>query len=158
MRSALLLALCILATVLPASAQRDRIETPWKIKIEGAARKDGAIISVAFKSGANVRFHTTGDKVTALNFQSGKVKYTVPAKVCSRLRKVLFKSTTISWTGKAASPAQSKYVYLEFRMGSGKDQRFGELPRVHLTFENGKFQSASVSRKIRPNVWDSFDL
>jgi len=154
------LALWIAATV-SAHAHKDRVERPWKIKTEHT-HSGGTLTSIAFKSGANARFHTAKNgMVVAVNLQSGRVKYEIPSKIAARLRDVHYPSVSLGWDGLAQSPGKSHYVYLEFETGA--QRKFGEYPRVQLMFENtffhkGKFVNARMVKKSGPQTWQSFDL
>lgn len=151
----------LMAVTLSAQAEKGRVESAWKVataKTPGG----GTLTSVAFKSGANVRFHTgKNGKMTAVSLQSGKVKYDIPPTVAAKLRDVHYNTVTLGWDGGAKSAAQAKSVYLEFAVGTVK--KFGAWPRVQLTFENGFFRkgklvSAAVNTKSSATVWQSQGL
>jgi hypothetical protein len=157
---AFLLALWIAATI-SAHAHEDRVERPWKITTEHT-HGGGTLTGIAFKSGANARFHTAKDgRIAAVGLQSGRVKYEIPAQVAAKLRDVHYPSLRLGWDGLASSPAKSRYVYLEFDTGARR--KFGEYPRVQFMFENaffrkGKFVTARVVKKSGPRTWQSADL
>lgn len=153
--------ICWMAVTWTAEAHKDRVEKAWKVT-QSRTHAGGGLATVAFKNGANARFHVAKNgKVTAVSLQSGKVKYDIPAAVATKLREVHYGTASLGWDGDVKRPGQSKYVYLEFDMGTAK--KFGELPSVQLMFENGffhkgKFVAARLVKKSGPETWQSYPL
>lgn len=138
--------LAMLFSPVPASlAHKDRIESP-------------RTLTVAFKTGETATFALSGGKVVAVTLHVGDTDHSVPKGECAKLRDVRFETVSLLWNGSHASAAKANYFGLTFDMGAERARAFGELPSVHLTFRDGKFAEATVTKKTAENTWQDAKL
>ena len=141
-------ALTLIAIVLTSSsalAHKDRVETPQRLTIN-------------FKTGEYVAFVISKGTISAVTLHVGATDFCVPKKECDKLKDVHFETVALLWDGESASAAKASYFFLQFDMGSERKRGFGELPRVQLVFEKGKFYEATVTKKIAQDTWQDSKL
>jgi hypothetical protein len=140
-----LVLLALLLTTTYASAHKDRIETP-------------RTLAVSFENGDHVTFAISDGKISAVTLHIGTADFSVPENVCAQLKDIRFDTVSLLWDGQSASAAKSGYFYLEFQMGSEKKRAFGELPQVQLMFTDGKFDGATIRKKMAQDTWQDSKL
>jgi hypothetical protein len=62
------------------------------------------------------------------------------------------------WNGSYKTAANANSFYIQFEMGPEKARVFGELPRVSVSFRDGKFSGMSVTKKIAEDTWQDSKL
>jgi len=107
-------------------------------------------VAVTFDLGDTITFRlspVTG-VVQSIDAHVLGVTYSVPLARCGSIKNVRFDTLTVG-LGERDERKEGTFTFM-FRMGTEKDRRFGELPRVQLNFYKGQFIDPLIYNKTAP--------
>jgi hypothetical protein len=114
-------------------------------------------VSIAFAADATVQFTLIDGRLASLSGHIGKIQTNASFDDCKTLRNLrLDNFKLIRDDLKRQDPQQS--ITLLFDVGSDDDRRFGQLPRVQLTFDARKINHALITRRTSDSGYFSDQL
>jgi hypothetical protein len=136
-----------LVTAANATIQPDRTDVP-------------SLIMVMFKTGDTADFYvrentsltdSTNGTVTGLTLQVAMRFYQVPLTDCRSLKNV--HAETARFADYDIVKRKQGTFSFTFRMGDESTRRFGELPQIQITYLNGRFAQATMTRLDGPHSY-----
>ena len=115
-----------------------------------------AAMTVRFGSDAKATFKAQPDVVTDIDLKVSGMDYTVPLQCAGGLRDVHVETSEVHLTGPQAA-AEGTFSLL-FQIGNEQDKRFGEQPRVQISFYRRRVTDMLLTTKTSERSWFSSKL